>query len=173
MNWDAIGVIAEVIAAAAVVATLAYLSVQMRLAREASQVQSTLSIIEIFAHWRAHLIQNPGLAGLVAKTNRGEDLSDEEYIQVSTLMDDLLINTALAHAGSVKSNALYETSANIEYLMVIFDQNPGLARHWIRYRGFLEIASPDYVRAVDSRLKEKERGAVMSPNQSNMGTSRK
>jgi len=158
MNWDTVGIFAEVVAAAAVVVTLAYLAVQLRLAREAAQVQSTLSIIEIFSHWRAHLIQNPSLATLVEKANRGEELSGAEYIQVSTLMDDLFIATGLAHAGSVKSDALYETSADVEYLMVIFDQNPGLVHHWARYRGFLEIASPDFVRAVDLQLKERGSG---------------
>jgi len=58
MNWDAIGVFAEVIGAAAVVATLAYLSVQMRFAREASQVQSIYSSLSVYSNWPVHCYAN-------------------------------------------------------------------------------------------------------------------
>ena len=154
MNWEAIGVIAELLGATAVVVTLLYLAVQMRLAREATQVQSTYSTIEVYANWRGHLIENGDLAGLVAKANRGEELSDKEDIQVSTLMDDLFAMTAMSHASNAKADAFYESASEVEYVIRLFDQNPGLTKYWNRTREFLEIATPDYARAVDIRLKQ-------------------
>ncbi len=47
MNWDAIGAIGEIVGAGAVVATLAYLAVQTRRARMATEAQNTLS-----SRWR-------------------------------------------------------------------------------------------------------------------------
>ena len=56
MNWDAAGVIAEIIGAAAVVITLMYLSIQIRSAREETQVQGTYPSLDQYANWQSHLI---------------------------------------------------------------------------------------------------------------------
>ena len=154
MDWEVIGVVAEIVGAVAIIITLIYLSVQMRLAREASQLQSSYSTIEVYGNWRTHLIENERLAATVAKANRGESLTSEEDIQVATLMDDLFIALSISQASGAKSMALYDPSAEIEYVNRIFAQLPGLAPYWNRTRDFIMIIGPDFAKAVDVLMSE-------------------
>jgi hypothetical protein len=154
MNWEIIGVFAEIIGAGAVVVTLAYLAVQIRLGREASQVQSSYSALEVYGNWRSHLIENDRLAAIVAKANRGEAIRGAEDVQIATLMDDLFLTSAISH-GSGKSNVLYGSSVEAEYLERIFRQNPGLAPYWNRTRDYLSSLAPEFVNQVDAQLADK------------------
>ena len=161
MNWDAIGAVGEIVGAAAVVATLLYLSVQMRLSREAAQVQSSYSTIEVYSHWRAHLIEDERLAAIVAKADRGEALAPEEDLSVGTLMDDLFIALAITQVSGATARAFYAGAAGsstpeIEYLLRLFCQHPGLVPYWGRIHAYLVLVRPDFVAAVDARLAESE-----------------
>lgn len=159
MNWDAIGAVGELVGAAAVVATLLYLSVQMRLSREAAQVQSSYSTIDVYSQWRSHLIDNERLAMIVAKADRGEALTPEEDIPVATLMDDLSIALAITQVSGAAAQAFYtgataSSTPEIEYLLRLFREHPGLVPYWGRIRDYLHSVRPDFVTAVDTRLAE-------------------
>ncbi len=157
MNWDAIGAVGELVGAAAVVATLLYLSVQMRLSRKAAQVQSSYSTIDVYSRWRAHLIENERLAQIVAKADRGEALLPEEDITVSTLMDDLCIALAVTQVSGAAAQAFYTdamrtSTPEIEYLLRLFREHPGLAPYWGRIREYLSLIRPDFVADMNARL---------------------
>jgi len=154
MNWDVTGVIAEIVGAATIVITLIYLAIQMRLAREATQAQSSYATIEVYGNWRTHLIENERLAGIVAKANRGEPLSPEEHIQVSELMDDLFIALSISQASGNKSKALYDRSAEVEYAKRTFRKNPGLAPYWEKTRDYIHIMGPEFAKEIDLAMSE-------------------
>ena len=152
MNWEVAGVVAEIVGATAVVITLIYVSVQIRLSRLASQIESSYTTVEIYATWRSHLIENGEIAAIVAKANRGEPLEPDEDIRIATLMDDLFVTTAISHAGGVSADVFYDPLSEVRYIERIFRQNPGLAPYWPRSKEYMDKALPSFSAALDSHL---------------------
>ena len=81
MNWDAIGAIAEGVGAIAVVVTLAYLAVQMRIANKLHQLESFRYVnvrLEKICEWFSHSVENASII------NRGRksltSLDDDERL---------------------------------------------------------------------------------------------
>lgn len=161
MNWEAIGVFAEIVGAATVVITLIYLGRQIRLSREESQVHGTYASFELYANWRAHLINNPDLAELIAKANRGEELTDAENARAGVFIEDLPIATYVSHTTSAKSNPLYRRGADIGYLAAFLKVNPGLVPHWERTRVLLEDMNPEFPSAVDNLLAQPQNKSLL------------
>ena len=84
MNWDALGAIAEMVGGIAVIISLIYLAVQMRLGTqelarnaEASRLAAFERNIESGNRIRELLMLNPDLAAIYAKGARKLDLLDE------------------------------------------------------------------------------------------------
>lgn len=78
MNWDAIGTIAEVVGAAAVVGTLVYLAIQIRQGNENDRVQGIQQLGRDYAAHTA-VVTNDGMVGCFMKgLNRYGELSPEE-----------------------------------------------------------------------------------------------
>ena len=86
MNWDALGAIAELVGALAVVASLLYIAVQVRAGTRASRVQSKLESVRLLNDFIDSMIKNPELNAL---WNRGrkdlESLPQEEYLRFSNM----------------------------------------------------------------------------------------
>ena len=64
MNWDAVGALAELIGAVAVIATLIYLSIQIRQNTRANEIESSQGNLDQGVSWMNNLIQDPSLAEL-------------------------------------------------------------------------------------------------------------
>ena len=79
MTWETAGVIAEIIAAIAVVVTLWYLAVQLKQSTELAKAELEVQFGVTWAEMHDNMIQNPGLAKAydIAESNWSE-LSDEE-----------------------------------------------------------------------------------------------
>ena len=75
MNWDAIGTIAEALGAAGVIATLAYLAMQIRANTRVVNAQSRHQISEQAQSYSAFRAEH---ADRMAKINRSDELSDED-----------------------------------------------------------------------------------------------
>ena len=87
MNWDAIGAIAEALAAIGVIATLIYLGIQVRESKAATEAntrqmrgQAFVYLNEAVRHILSSLRENPSLLETVLKANKAnwKDLSDNE-----------------------------------------------------------------------------------------------
>jgi hypothetical protein len=152
MNWDAAGAIGEIVGAVAVVATLTYLAVQIRTARIGSASEATYSALEAYSRWRANILQNSDIAEAVAKANRAEALTDREQLQLRMLTDELFAIGAVGASESEGWGSLDRRAIDVEYLKVIFEENPGLVPHWHRYHRFATFISDDYARDVDELL---------------------
>ncbi len=86
MNWEAIGAIGEAVGAAAVVASLLYLAVQLRGSTRASTVQAKLESTRLMTDFLDLLIQSPELNELFLRGREDiESLSSEEYYRYSNM----------------------------------------------------------------------------------------
>jgi hypothetical protein len=63
MNWDAIGAIAEALGAAGVIASLLYLTTQVRASTRVSAVEAKLQSTRLLTESIDPVIQTPELAG--------------------------------------------------------------------------------------------------------------
>ena len=146
--------LAEIIAAAGVITSLIYLAVQMRLTRVASEAQLSYSSLEVYSRWRTVLLENSDLPRAIEKSNQGEALSGDEKIQLNALMEELFLASVIAYVSMTKTPALHDHSLDIEYIVGILEDNPGLIPQWERFRGFVEQISPEYGQSVDRRLNQ-------------------
>ncbi len=154
MNWDAIGAVGEIIGAVAVVGTLAYLATQIRVAGLSAESQGSYASAEVYSRWRNTLINNPEIICAITKANRGEDLSPEGTLQLSTVMDELFV-AALVSTTSTEKWATMQTSAtDFVYLKGIFAANPGLVPYWKQQRAFCATVSEQFVKTVDELIAE-------------------
>ena len=152
MNWDAFGAVGEIVGALAVVVTLAYLAVQLKLARNAYEIQSTYSSQAGYSRWRTAVMENPELREAIAKSNRGERLSDEEDLAVSTLTQELFICVAVSIATNQREDILADSTGQIAYLVRVFSDNPGLIAYWHSHKALVASLLPDFTLAVDEKL---------------------
>ena len=166
MNWEAISAVGEIVGAIAVVATLAYLAIQIRTARVDAASAATYSAMEGYSRWRANILQNSDIADAVAKANQSETLNEREQVQLRTLADELFILVAVGATQSEKWGPIDRESVDFEYLKVVFEENPGLAQYWGRYRRTAATVSEKYVKAVDDLLIEIRREKKQPPNKS-------
>jgi len=112
MNWEALGALAELLGAIAVLATLYYLSLQIKInskeitkSSEIQRAQSTYSTNEMWINIWQPLMQDPALAEIYLKGIRGEPLTDVESFRFC-----VYINTFLAMVEAVYNQVKAETS---------------------------------------------------------------
>ncbi len=99
-------------------------------------------------------MDNSDLPRAIAKANRGDALCDDEEIQIRAMMDELFVTSAISHKSTVHSKSLHDRSLDVDYVVGILENNPGLIPHWERFRNFAELISPEYGQSVDRRLNE-------------------
>jgi hypothetical protein len=86
MNWDALGAMAEVFGALAVVLTLGYLAVQVRQNGHSMRVAAKLDVERNFNEYTDLILQDSELLKLQTKGMSGKDLEGIEEVQFSLLM---------------------------------------------------------------------------------------
>jgi len=74
MNWEAIGAMGEIVGAAAVVATLGYLAVQIRHSTKVARSATRQSIVEMTMSTARDIVSDGELAELLIRDMRGEEL---------------------------------------------------------------------------------------------------
>ena len=77
MNWEAIGAIGEILGAAGVIATLAYLAVQMRQSNRLAKRAAVQSLLAGRVEMNRFLASDPALTDLVSKGAESPDELDE------------------------------------------------------------------------------------------------
>jgi len=154
MEWDAVGAIGEIVGAIAVVATLLYLAGQIRTAQVAGASAATYSAIESFSRWRSSILDNFDVAEALTKANRGEALTEREELLVRTLADDFFVLIVVGPTEIEGWGQLDRTPLELEYLKMIFEENPGLIPQWQRYRRIAILMSEDSVPVIDKLVSE-------------------
>lgn len=130
MNWEAIGALSEFFGAVAVVASLVYVSRQLRMTRQVDQVGTFQAIVNGFTHHTAQFFAAEDQLALRGLTNRN-DLSEAERLRFDHLLENVL-NHAEITEGAVRAGLMRE--ADLEPLHWWFREklfcHPG-AREWL------------------------------------------
>ena len=144
MNWDAAGPIGEIIGAGAVVATLAFLAVQIRHSQRAQRDANVLarsaavdSSFNQFTEFRVLIAADPEVARIWIAGRAGENLEEIEAEQFRQLALDYLMQYTLwqQRAIAVKLPGMADTAAAM--IKEELDLHPGLrpTRDWLTSRG--------------------------------------
>jgi len=147
MNWDAIGAIAETLGAVAVVATLVYLSSQLRqntAAMRAAKLESWAATGSAISQFRALHSE------VLAKAFSGEATSPSEMMIVDGLAQQIFLLmevTYLHHRDGAIERDVYE--ARLEGLMSALD-NPLIRAQWDQTKGY--GMTRGFVQMVDKTL---------------------
>ncbi len=155
LNWEAIGAIGEVVGAIAVVSTLAYFAVQIRDTKRSGMSQATMSAVQLFSSWRTNLVQNTDLAVAIAKLNVGDEVNEVERILLRQSFDELLLAAAVTRSQVLEAGSLHEISADVEYVVQVFKDNPGFLELWPGIRHVIDLTSTEFVQDFEKRLNEE------------------
>lgn len=82
MNWEAIGAVGEILGAAGVIITLAYLAVQIRQNTKVARSTVRQSIAESAQSLSADIISSPDMAEILIRDMNGEELTQVESLRM-------------------------------------------------------------------------------------------
>lgn len=148
MNWDAIGAVGEIIGAIAVVATLIYLSTQIR---QNNKLLSSDSRQTLVSNDLTSLISNVENSDVFAKLVSNELLSAEEQLRLSFIFALDLRNREFEYFQF--KNGLLDEETWLSYRkVVLINHSTGLGKKWWEEIG-RGIVDPEFAKQVDELLK--------------------
>ena len=159
MNWDAVAAISDFVAAAAVIVTLLYLSVQVREAHKTTKAHATFISVDLASKWRSGLTQDTQMAEILARANHSSELTEAEQIRLSAFAEELFYVCSVSFAVSEQSGALHENSGEVEYILTHLEPNPALVREWHKRRPIVERVSAAFEQQVTARISAFEAGS--------------
>ena len=112
MNWDAIGAIGELLSAVMVLATLLYLSVQVRLANRTARFETTREVMAQFNACNQLFATDATIRNVVLKTT---DLTVEESEQLYSYVDmycNAWGTVQMAHDQGLLEDSLFNGALN-------------------------------------------------------------
>ena len=151
MNWDAIGAIAELLGAAGVVASLLYLTVQLRAGNCASAVDAKLKSSQMLNDFMDLLIRSPELNELLQKGRKNlASLTREEYLRFSNIsLKAFWFFSAVyfqLQQGTLSEADFFETRAVIRYWL----RTQGCKEWWEKLGR--DMFGDDFVAFVESEM---------------------
>lgn len=151
VNWEAIGAIAEALAALGVIASLIYLGSQLRNNAVASAVEAKLTTTRFLTDFNRDLINNPELYDLWDRGGRDLDsLERAEFIRFSNLNLNAFWFFSAGHfqkrIGTLDDEEFYE----MESIMGFWMSRPGVQEWWKRYGR--DRYNPRFVEYIESRI---------------------
>ena len=145
MNWDAIGSIGEIIGAIATVATLLYLSLQIRSNTRVTKRQSLDDVIDRIIRWQSRLTSTPiHLECWVKGTQNFNGLSVEDKIQFNALIIEILATLEAAIDAAKSDDLKPETIAAVDEIILQLFRNQGVREYWHQ-----AIYAEDFMKHVD------------------------
>ena len=161
MNWEAIGAIGEIVGAVAVVLSLIYLAAQIRQNTQQVEEQcrtqrqnSLLGARSSFTEWRSLVIQDPTIATIWRKANRGLELLNEEE---RTQLDFLLVDFFWAHATiwiQMKEGLVDEPLWDMSRSNVAIYAGPGV-RVWWSTSPHRNEYPDEFIKSIDDLLENE------------------
>jgi len=151
MNWDAIGAVGEVVAALAVVFTLAYLATQIRQNNKLLRSGSRQTLI---ANDVSSLTTNLENADVFAKLVSNQSLSPEDQLRLSFMFALDLRNREFEYFQYV-DGLLDEETWHSYRQVVLINHSSELGRKWWNEigKGFVD---PKFANQIDSLLNQSE-----------------
>ena len=155
-----LGSLGEFVGAFAVVATLIYLTIQVRHSRDAMEENSRLArgavlatTFEHFSQFRRHIIDHADVARLWREGCAGQELNEDDRTRFDQLGEELVfgLNSVWGQAVAVRNDDLVE--AMPPALARRVHANPGIRGYWDGARVELTARGRSgFVEAVDAAL---------------------
>lgn len=148
MSWDAVGAIAETIGALAVLATLAYLALQIRQNTRSTDSAVLQGMWDNLQALQLALSQDPDLARLVIKANREyESLTPEEALRFGSFASSWFSNwqNFLLRRSFVDEELWQDWDATFRGLL----KTPAYQRFWESERGTFPAVFRRHVDGVE------------------------
>ena len=162
MSIQDLGALGEIIGGIAVIVTLVYLAIQTRQSRIAAEqtakfaeLQATRAVMDGYTNARSLWLSNPAVTEALAKANANEVLSESEKIQLSVVFEDLFVASAFAYLSSRASATRHASTADTNYLVLLFEENPGLLHEWHRIESIVRDVSGEFVDKVNKQMEAK------------------
>jgi hypothetical protein len=153
MNWDAIGAVAESIAALGVIASLLYLASQVRASTRAAAVTAKLESTGLLNKFIDLLIENPELNDIYMRGILNlASLDKEEYLRFSNMSLKAFWFFSAGHfqyrSGTISEDEYYEVRAVLRYWL----RGQGCRDWWEKF-GRMSV-SPAFRKFVDAEIRE-------------------
>lgn len=139
MNWDAVGAIAEVAGAIAVIVTLGYLAVQIRDNTRAMRAQALSDVTGNLATEINLLAQGHDVLSVIMKTQADEDLTELERMILDAFLTQALMsrqNEFLQHQQGLLDDEVLISMQHTTLLLL----SSSTARDWWEKEGKLMTA---------------------------------
>lgn len=152
MNWDAIGAMGEVLGAVAVVATLLYVSRQLREQARALTTGVRDSAFQQLATWNYQVMADPHLSHLFqrgAATDDWGEFSPEEQsrlIHVFYSFFKVFENVYLHTAEGSADHRVWEQNCRVFFA---YASKPGCIRYWTQREATLDPRFVEVLRSMD------------------------
>ncbi|MDD9888763.1 MAG: hypothetical protein OXU30_00295 [Gammaproteobacteria bacterium] len=151
MNWEAVGAISEIIGALAVVATLAYLAVQIRQSNDLLRSESRQTLV---SNDVTSLNANIDHSKTFAKYVTNECLSAEEQLQLGFMFTLDLRNREFEYFQY--KNGLLDEETWLAYRhVIVINHSSELGKKWWNAVG-RGIVDPTFAALIDDLLKNAE-----------------
>ena len=149
MNWDAIGAIAELVGAVAVVATLVYLATQIRNSNLAARVASRQEMARQYSDFADGLIENPETNRIYRTGLSGGELTDDERILFSTILHKCFWYFSTMYY-QVEIYGLADAEWHQSRMMIKrVSNNPGMKAWWQEHKGDYD---PSFANFMDTEI---------------------
>ena len=161
MNWEAIGAVGEIIGALAVVASLAYLAIQIRHnTKEVEEQNRTHQINTLsdnagrFTHFRTNIISNAEVASIWQRGRHDlNSLSYEERFRFDSLAEEFFWAFGMFFLyddiGGIDKVSLELTMSNLEFAAL----TPGLEQWWSE-SGFSDVFPEEFAQLVSKMYRD-------------------
>ena len=130
MNWDALGALAELVGATAVVATLIYLSIQLRQNTKTVRLSSAQAVTEELQGMFSLLASDQILAEIFVEAGKSDELSGSRRVQYSAFNSNFLRvyeNAFLQRKGNALDDAHW---IGMTRMMIDYSKVPAFTSYW-------------------------------------------
>lgn len=154
MSWEAIGTVAEIVSAVAVVISLVYLAIQIRQTRRQTAAENLQSAVEQWAGASTSAMRSENDADFLRRALRNYNaLSPPQIARLHTFMLDLVVPFQAIHAkyeNGLVDPRLWET---IRSDMAAWLKCPGMPALW---REAKDAYPPYIVQEIDLAIEQHE-----------------
>ena len=161
MNWDAVGAIGETIGALAVVITLAYLAIQIRVSRSVAADANRLTRTNGVREWclsvsgndkmLSALIKGHGMEGYFNAYGKAFDLSPEEAARLDFMHQYFF----WLHYGQYASTNDKKSTEELRKLAQTFYNIPSIKYSWENSPYGKTFLEPEFVAFIDKMAEQK------------------
>jgi hypothetical protein len=162
MNWEALGALAEMIGAIAVISTLIFLALQVKHGSRSIDRQNALAesdsvtrSVDLIDQWRLTLVSNRDIAELWSKGLRQEELDEVDLLRFRELV---MLRCQIMHAiyfQNLKAGRLDAAENIVQAQADMISEQPAIGDAWKR--------NPNIFDPTGTGLKEKIELALKAP----------